>query len=201
MNNKILLATNNPGKVGELRELLSDTHLSVSGLSDYPGVTEVSETGLTFEENAVLKACGYAGQTGVVSLADDSGLEVTALGGRPGVLSARYGGESTPFAEKMSILLNEIAETGVDDRRARFVCALAIARPDGEILFRSRGVCEGRIALEPRGSGGFGYDPLFVPEGFEMTFGELPDGVKRKISHRARAFSQIIPFLRHFGAL
>ena len=146
-----------------------------------------------------LKASGYAMQTGRMTLADDSGLEVEALGGRPGVLSARYGGPT--FDQKMSMLLNELDAIGDEARRARFVAAIAIADETGRILHAVEGICAGTIAAEPRGSGGFGYDPLFIPDGYDLTFGELPETIKREISHRGRAFSQIMPFLRGFFAI
>lgn len=175
--------------------------LKLLTLDDFPEIVEIEETGRTFEENARLKASGYAMQTGIHSLGDDSGLEVAALGDRPGVFSARYGGIEASYAQKMSLLLAEFEATGDTLRRARFVSSMAVAEPGGKILFTAEGICEGKIALKPLGSGGFGYDPLFIPEGYDATFGELPDAVKRQISHRALAFEQIIPLLRHFAAL
>lgn len=192
----LTIATFNAGKLIEYRTMFANIRLNVGALSDFPGVVDVEETADTFAGNALLKAAGYAKATRSVTLADDSGLEVAALGGRPGVFSARYGGENTSFDEKMRLLLNEIAQTGSSDRRARFVCEAAIADEDGQILYTARGECPGTIAAEPRGNRGFGYDPLFVPDGFELTFGELPDHVKHQISHRAAAFAQIIPYLR-----
>lgn len=178
--------------------MLAEFPIRVHSLSDFPDAVEVAETGDTFCENALLKARGYARQTALIALADDSGLEVACLDGRPGVLSARYGGDAMPFFEKMKKLLNEIAESGDTTRRARFVCSIVVAAPEGEILFRADGICDGRIADQPRGVGGFGYDPIFIPNGFDKTFGELSADVKREISHRGRAFSQIIPFLRDY---
>ncbi len=198
---KLLIATNNQGKVIELRELLEHSPYDLLSLADFPDVHEIEETGTTFIENAGLKAIGYARQTGQLALADDSGLEVEALGGRPGVLSARYGGERAGFAEKMSLLLAELKKTGDSHRRARFFCSMAIGGVDGEIVHTASGICEGKIAASPRGSQGFGYDPIFIPNGSDMTFGELDSTVKRQISHRSRAFRQIIPFLRHFSAV
>lgn len=197
---KLLVATYNLGKLAELRSLLAGLPFELIGLSDFDNVTEVEETGLTFIDNAKLKAIGYAQQTGSFALADDSGLEVDALDGRPGVLSARYGGD-VGFDKKMQLLLGEMTDSINDSRAARFVCAIAISGPDGKILHTTEGICQGNIANEPRGNGGFGYDPLFVPEGFEETFGELSGTVKQKISHRARAFEQIMPFLRDFIAV
>ena len=161
----------------------------------------MSETGSTFEENAVLKARGYALQSGLISLADDSGLEISALGNAPGVLSARYGGETTSFAEKMAMLLREMDEIGDPDRSARFVCSMAISSAFGDIIAAAEGVCEGKIAAVPRGTGGFGYDPMFVPAGYKDTFGELSDPIKREISHRARASRIILRYLQGFMAV
>ena len=198
---KLLIATNNAGKIAELKAMLAGISVELLCLTDFPDAVEVAETGLTFAENAALKATDYALQTGQYALADDSGLEVTALGGRPGVFSARYGGEGTSFKEKMELLLAEMAESGIADRSARFVCSIAIADADGNIVAVAEGVCEGAIAAAPRGDGGFGYDPLFVPDGYNQTFGELSGSVKQKISHRSQAFRQIIPFLGHFSTL
>jgi XTP/dITP diphosphohydrolase len=195
----ILVATGNPGKLKELDDLLSGMPHEVVSLAAFPDIPEVPETGDTFAENARLKAVEYARLTGLAALADDSGLAVDALGGRPGVLSARYGGADLAFPEKIRKLLDEIALLGAEERGARFVCAMAFADAGGNILFETEGVCEGRIAHAPRGSKGFGFDPIFIPEGYEETFGELDLEIKQKISHRARAFNEIIPFLRHFS--
>ena len=198
---KLLVATNNPGKLAELRDLLAGLPVELHSLQDFKTFDEVEETGVTFVENARLKAGGYATQTGMIAIADDSGLEVVALGDRPGVLSARYGGADTSFDEKMVKLLGELDKTGDTSRKARFVCAMAIADPSGKILYTTEGICPGKIAAAPRGQLGFGYDPLFIPNRFDLTFGELSGEIKRKISHRARAFEQIIPFLRDFIAV
>ena len=198
---QLLIATNNSGKVVELTAFLAGLPWQPRGLLDFPGIVEVEEAGITFDENARLKAAGYAVQTGLLALADDSGLEVEALDNSLGVLSARYGGANASFAEKMEKLLTELDETRDVMRRARFVCAMAIASRSGEIVSTSSGICEGKIAAFPRGSGGFGYDPLFIPDGFDQTFGELPAAIKEKISHRARAFEQIIPFLRDLSVI
>ena len=197
----LLIATNNRGKVAELRGLFEGLPFSLIGLADLPPVGDVDETGTTFEQNAQLKAREYSLRTGLHSFADDSGLEVEALGNRPGVLSARYGGVDMSFADKMKMLLAELDETGNVERIARFVCSMAIADRQGRIVCTSVGICPGRISTEPRGSGGFGYDPIFVPDGFDLTFAELPADVKQKISHRARSFEQIIPLLRDYNAI
>lgn len=201
MRKRLLIATGNEGKIAELRSMLFDIPLELIGLDHFTHLKEVQETGATFDQNARLKAAGYAGQTGLTALADDSGLEVIALANRPGVLSARYGGAETPFSEKTKLLLDELAVTGDEVRRARFVCSIAIAAPSGEILFSAEGICDGTISQSPRGTHGFGYDPIFIPDGYQATFGELTASVKHEISHRGRAFLQIIPFLRDFSAI
>ena len=195
---RILLATDNPGKITELRSMIAELPIEVCCLADFNTVSEVEETGATFAENARLKAIGYALQTGLTSLADDSGLVVEALDGRPGVLSARYGGVGTSFENKMKMLLDELEKADSADRSAQFSCAIAISDENGRILFESEGICRGRIALSPMGCGGFGYDPIFIPDGHDATFGELSGAIKQNISHRALAFSEIIPFLGHF---
>ena len=196
---RLLIATTNKGKIRELTEMLAGFPVELVGLDAF-AVDEVAETGSSFAENAELKASGYAKQTGIAAVADDSGLEVDALGGRPGVLSARYGRDDSGFDEKMALLLDEIERSGGPDRRARFVSAVAMADEKGHILETTLGVCHGVIAQFPRGSGGFGYDPIFIPVGYDKTFGELSDEIKAQISHRARSFREIIPFLRHFIA-
>lgn len=185
---ELLLATKNRGKVRELTELLAGIPVRLRSLAEFPSVPTPEETGATFAENAELKARFYATQTGLVALADDSGLEVDALGGAPGVHSARYAGENATDEERVVLLLAEMRASGVATRRARFVCAVALFDPRPMMaceLFE--GTCEGRIGHEPRGSNGFGYDPVFVPDGFDQTFAELHAGIKQRISHRAQA--------------
>jgi XTP/dITP diphosphohydrolase len=191
----LLLGTRNPGKVIEITSILADTGWSFSSLREFPNVGEAEENFTTFAENAIAKAQFYAAETGLCALADDSGLEVAALGGAPGVFSARYAGENASDADRRTLLLSELTRIGDTDRRARFVAVVAIARPDGEILNVSEGICEGTITLAPRGTGGFGYDPLFVPDGHNQTFAELPDTIKNRISHRARALINTKAFL------
>src|SRR6185369_4891721 len=185
--NSLLLGTRNPGKVIEIVNILVDSGWSFSSLQQFPNVGEAEENFMTFAENAIAKAQFYALATGMCALADDSGLEVAALGGAPGVFSARYAGAHASDADRRALLLSELAKTGDTNRRARFVAVVAIATPSGEILNLSEGICEGKIAFAPRGTGGFGYDPLFIPEGYDQTFAELPDAIKNLISHRARA--------------
>lgn len=192
----LLVATRNKGKLEELRQLLGDFPLDLHGLADFPGVITVPETGDSFIENASLKAAGYAEQTGLLTLADDSGLEVHALGGAPGVLSARYAGEGAPDVERTTKLLEELSLIPALKRTARFVSAVAIANSEGQILNISVGKCDGHIDFAPRGSGGFGYDPVFIPIGYEQTFAELKPAIKNQISHRARALLSTREFLR-----
>ncbi len=193
---ELLIATKNPGKASELAAMLTGLPLIVVSLLDIEPVDDVIESADTFDGNARLKAAGYAAATGRFALADDSGLEVDALGGRPGVLSARFGGAGLSFEERVLLLLDELARTGTRDRSARFVAAIAVADPSGRIIAASTGLCPGRIANKPSGAGGFGYDPIFVPDGYEETFGELSANEKSRISHRRRAYEQILPYLR-----
>jgi XTP/dITP diphosphohydrolase len=191
----LLLGTRNPGKVIELRNILVDTGWSFSSLQEFSDVGEAEENFFTFAENAIAKAQFYASATGLCALADDSGLEVAVLNGAPGVFSARYAGASASDADRRALLLSELLKTGDTNRRARFVAVVAIANPDGAILNVSEGVCNGSITFAPRGTGGFGYDPLFIPDGYDQTFAELPDTVKNLISHRARALLGTKDFL------
>lgn len=193
---ELLVATNNSGKVRELSQLLSDFPLRLRLLKEFPDIDEAEETGETFAENATLKALHYSAGAGLLTLSDDSGLVVDALGGAPGVRSARYAGREATYAERMSKLLGELGATGDEARRARFVCVIAVADPAAGTLHTFEGTCEGHIARAPRGTGGFGYDPLFIPEGHDQTFGELPAEVKHILSHRARALAHAVKHLR-----
>jgi len=197
MNKRLLLGTRNPGKVIEITTILADSSWTFSSLQEFALVGPAAEDGVTYAENAIAKARFYAAATGLLALADDSGLEVAALSGAPGVYSARYAGEGATDADRRKLLLSELAKIDARDRRARFVAAVAIATPDGEVLNLCEGICEGTITLEPRGASGFGYDPLFVPDGYEQTFAELSDDIKNRISHRARALMQLRDSLDH----
>jgi XTP/dITP diphosphohydrolase len=192
----LLVATQNQGKLQELRQLLSDLPFKLASLTDYPNVSTVAETAESFIENASLKAVGYGSQTGCLSLADDSGLEVDALGGAPGVLSARYAGHAASDSERTEKLLLELSSIPAMKRSARFVSAIAIADVGGRILNVSVGECKGHIDFAPRGSKGFGYDPIFIPSGYDKTFAELNTVIKNEISHRARALLGAREFLR-----
>ncbi|MFN2413234.1 MAG: RdgB/HAM1 family non-canonical purine NTP pyrophosphatase [Pyrinomonadaceae bacterium] len=197
--NALLIATGNAGKLREIEQLFPPpTPISLHSVAEMRGLKPIDETGATFAENARLKAGGYALQTKMWSLADDSGLEVAALNGEPGVRSARFAGGHTPYDEKIRRLLEMMRDAGSDDRSARFVCAMAVSDPAGNIRFTSEGECHGRIAFEPRGKNGFGYDPIFIPDDFESTFAELSDDIKQQISHRGRAAEQIIRYILDF---
>lgn len=191
----LLLGTHNAGKVREIQTILGDVPWCVRSLLEFERVGIATESGDTYSENAVAKAQFYAHATELCALADDSGLEVEVLGGAPGVFSARYAGVGASDADRRKLLLAELADVPKEERKARFVCVVAIARPDGAVLNISEGVCHGMIAFAPRGEGGFGYDPLFVPDGFEQTFAELADSIKNRISHRARALLGTREFL------
>jgi XTP/dITP diphosphohydrolase len=193
---RLLIATRNRGKLEEFRALIEKLPIDPCDLNSFPEIGAVAETGSTFAENASLKAVGYAGQAVMMTLADDSGLEVEALGGAPGVFSARYAGEGAPDSERIEQLLSELSKIGAENRAARFVSVVAISNSSGTIVNVARGVCNGTIAQVPRGVNGFGYDPIFVPRGFDQTFAELTAEVKNEISHRARAFKDTAKFLR-----
>lgn len=189
----LLLGTRNPGKLREITSILEGSGWSFSSLQEFDHVGLAEENGVTYAENAITKAQFYAASTGLVALADDSGLEVAALGGAPGVYSARYAGEHASDADRRQLLLSELSNNS--DRRARFVSVVAIADPTGTVLNISEGICSGTITFAPRGTGGFGYDPLFIPNGHTQTFAELPDPIKNLISHRALALVQTKQFL------
>jgi len=193
---RLLLGTRNPGKLREITNILEDSGWSFSSLQEFASVESAEEHGDSYSKNAIAKARFYATATGLWALADDSGLEVEALAGGPGVLSARYAGESASDADRRNLLVSELEKTGDKERRARFVSVVAIASADGAVLKTSEGICEGTITFGPRGEGGFGYDPLFIPNGYDQTFAELPEKVKNLISHRARALIKTKEFLR-----
>jgi XTP/dITP diphosphohydrolase len=181
----LVIATRNAHKVREMGQILGDG-VCLRWLEDFPGVPEIPEEGETFEANATRKAVAVARALGLPALADDSGLEVDALGGAPGVRSARFSAEGATAAENNAKLLRLMEGVPQERRTARFRCVIAVALPGGAVR-TAEGACEGRIAEAPRGTGGFGYDPLFVPEGYGETFAELGAEVKNRISHRGRA--------------
>ncbi len=195
MSKSLLLGTRNPGKVKEITTILADCGWTFCSLEEFENVASAEENGETYSENAIAKARFYASATGLWALADDSGLEVEALGGAPGVYSARYAGANATDSDRRALLLSELAKADATDRSARFVAVVAIANAGGELLNLSEGICEGTITLGPRGHGGFGYDPLFIPNGYNQTFAELPESVKNRISHRALALMKTKHFL------
>jgi XTP/dITP diphosphohydrolase len=183
----LLLATRNAHKTREIQQVLGPA-FTVSDLSAHPKIPDVRENGKSFEENAILKAVGASRRLPGFIVADDSGLEVDALGGAPGIFSARYAGENAMDKQNIEKLLGELARTAAEERKrsARFRCVIALAG-QGELLGTFEGIVEGTIVKQARGLHGFGYDPIFVPHGFEETFAELPAEVKNTISHRAKA--------------
>ncbi|HMK35787.1 MAG TPA: XTP/dITP diphosphatase [Desulfomonilaceae bacterium] len=191
---KIIMATANRGKVAEIRDLVKALPVEFLCLADLPDYPHVVEDGATFEENALIKARALTAATSLVSIADDSGLCVDALDGRPGVLSARYGGQNTSDLDKCRLILEELHDVPDASRTARFVCAIALVAPDGEEhVFR--GVCEGRITRELRGTGGFGYDPVFFYDEAGCTFAEMDRESKNRVSHRGQALKRLFEFL------
>ncbi len=183
---QLLIATHNRGKLIEYKELLAGLPFNLVTLDDVGIRDDVEENGTTFAENARLKAIEYAQRSGLLTLADDSGLEVDALGGEPGVYSKRYAGEGKSDADRYWFLLDKLKDVPQGQRTARFRCVIVIASPDGK-LWQTDGTCEGEIAFEPRGTHGFGYDPVFQVTERGMRMAELPPEEKNKISHRARA--------------
>ena len=185
---KLIVATGNSGKLHEMQTYLTDP---VWELTLKPDELEIEETGTTFLENAGLKASQVAKALGHWAIADDSGLEVAALNGAPGLYSARYGKTDD---DRIARLLRELGDNS--NRNAQFVCAIALARPDGTIVLQTQGICPGEILTAPRGSGGFGYDPIFYVPEQGMTYAEMPSDIKHKISHRGRAFADLLPQLK-----
>jgi XTP/dITP diphosphohydrolase len=188
---KLLVATGNSHKTDEIRAILGAGYV-VSDLKAHPELPEVEETGTTFLENATLKAVEISKQVEGLILSDDSGLEVDALDGEPGVYSSRYAGEAGNDAANNKKLLHELQ--GEDSRTARFRCVMVLAQ-DGEVLTSFDGAVEGRMLSELHGEGGFGYDPLFVPDGYDQTFSQLSEGIKNQLSHRAVAMQKVVAWL------
>ena len=193
---ELVVATRNRHKTREIQHILGP-EFRVRDLGAHPEVSEIRESGTSFEENAKLKALAASRQLPALVIADDSGLEVDALGGAPGIYSARYAGANATDTDKIDKLLRELARVRAteDGRRGRFRCVVALAR-NGDLLGTFEGIAEGSIANEARGDSGFGYDPIFIPEGLKQTFGELPTEVKNTISHRAKAIRALADRLR-----
>ncbi len=200
---RIVLATRNAHKVSELNAILGDLigelDLEIVGVDEFPDVQDVAETGVTFEENATLKAVAVTEATGLPALADDSGLAVDVLGGSPGVFSARWAGTHGQDRANLELLLAQLSDVPDEHRSAAFVCAAALAMPDGRVVVRE-GRMPGTLAREPRGDNGFGYDPILVVEGDSRTAAELGTADKNAISHRGMAFRALATDLREFFA-
>ncbi len=198
---QLLIATSNPGKLREYRILLAGAPVEILSLHDVGlGAMDVVETGKTFEANARLKAEAYAQASGMTALTDDTGLVVDALNGAPGVYSARYGGAALTMADRRAKILAELDGLPDDERTARFVCVIALTTPNGE-TFTVEGVCDGRIAREDRGgASGFGYDAIFIPDGFDVTWSQVSLDDKNRVSHRGAAARAILPILTRLAA-
>lgn len=192
---RIIAATGNRGKLEEIARLLSGLPYEVISMAEAGFAGDIAENGSTFEENALIKARAVWEATGDTVMADDSGLEVDHLGGAPGVLSARYAGESATDGDRVRKLLNELSGVHADKRSARFVCAIALILPDGRETV-VRGTCEGYIAGEPAGKSGFGYDPVFYVPEFGMTFAQMGEELKNSISHRGNALRKVLDVLK-----
>lgn len=193
---QIILATKNPGKAKEFKEIFQQLHIEIVSLLDLEEeVPDVEETGATFEENARLKAEAIMEHFQLPTLADDSGLVVDALGGEPGVYSARYAGLEKNDQQNVEKVLHKLKDVEEESRTARFVCVLALARPNGETITK-KGTCEGVIGFNPKGDKGFGYDPIFIPKGYTKTLAEMNPEQKNQISHRRNAIDKMIAWLK-----
>ncbi|MFJ2031291.1 XTP/dITP diphosphatase [Streptosporangium sp. NPDC087985] len=193
---RLVLATRNTGKIVELRHILADASvpLEIIGLEEFPQIGDIAETGLTFAENALIKAHAVARASGLPAIADDSGLCVDVLNGMPGIFSARWSGRHGDDVANLNLLLAQVSDVAQEHRSAHFACAAALALPSGEERV-TEGVLRGLIVDTPRGTNGFGYDPIFVPEGESRTAAELSAAEKNAISHRGRAFRTLAPLL------
>lgn len=196
MTDRVVLATRNQHKIVELRRILQSAGLAIDliGTEEFPELPEVAETGTTFAANALVKARDVASRTGLVAIADDSGLSVDALNGMPGILSARWAGRHGDDNANLTLLLAQLADVPAQRRSAAFHCAAAVATPDGDERV-VEGVLEGSIVEQPRGENGFGYDPIFTPNGYVLTTAQLTPDEKDAISHRGQAFRALVPVL------
>ncbi|HET6890867.1 MAG TPA: RdgB/HAM1 family non-canonical purine NTP pyrophosphatase [Pyrinomonadaceae bacterium] len=191
----LLIGTRNRGKVREIRESLKHLLLTLHDLTEYPNISAPFESGSSYEENATIKARHYARESGIWALADDSGLEVSALNGAPGVKSARFGGDHASDSDRVDLLLSRMSDVPMAQRQATFVCVIVIAETSGRLLHIAEGRCHGRLSMSPAGESGFGYDPIFMSDGYDQTFGEISPSIKNKISHRALALASVREFL------
>ena len=198
MSRPLLIGSGNPGKQQELQALLAHTAWEVKGLKDFESIEEPDEAEDTFEGNALLKARYYSQHYGIACVADDSGIEVNALNGEPGVYSARYAGEDCSYDDNNQKMLNALANTPLPERGARFICCAAFVDTNGTEHVE-RGTVDGTIASGCMGAHGFGYDPLFIPEGYDQTFAELGGDIKAQVSHRGRAFRALSAFLDSYS--
>lgn len=197
MKKKLLIATKNEHKIKELHEIIDSPEIELMTCNDFPDYPDIEETGNTFEENALIKARSMAELTGMITAADDSGLEIDFLGGLPGVISARFAGPGAGFSERNKKVLGLLENVPYEKRTARFVCVAALAWPSGKYeLFK--GVCEGMINFVPSGENGFGYDPIFFIPSMNCTMAELSSDVKNSISHRGLAFEKLIKFFNDY---
>ena len=194
MSRRVVLATHNAHKIDEIRRILASTDIELVGLDEFPDLEGVAETGATFAENALLKAHATAQATGLIAIADDSGIAVDALNGMPGVLSVYWAGRARDDVANLRLVLEQIEDVPDERRGAAFVCAAAVAMPDGRELV-VEGRVDGTLARVPRGERGFGYDPIFVPTGERRTTAEMTAAEKDAISHRGRAFRALLPLL------
>lgn len=192
---ELIIATKNAGKAKEFQQFFAQLHIRVKSLLDFDDLPDVEETGTTFAENARIKAETIAELLDMPVLADDSGLEIDALQGRPGIYSARYAGVDKDDEANIRKVLEEMQSVPMEKRTARFVCVLALAEKGKETVI-TEGYCEGKIALHPAGENGFGYDPIFIPEGYTNTLAELNPSVKQEISHRRHAMDQLQALLQ-----
>ena len=196
---KLILATRNKAKIQEIKSILQDLHLEILSSADFPDIPEIIEDGKTFSANAIKKAETVCTYTHLPALADDSGLEIDALGGNPGVLSSRFAGPECNDVKNINKVLDLMKDIPESRRQARFRCVIAFAQP-GETTQTREGECRGTISTEPRGSAGFGYDPIFLVPEYNKTFAELGEGVKNRISHRSRALTSAKKLMREtFG--
>jgi XTP/dITP diphosphohydrolase len=193
-SNQILIATTNPGKLREIHRILDGVPHELTTLADFPDLPVAEETGSSFADNARQKALHYSALTGMVTLAEDSGFEIDALKREPGIYSARYLREDATYDERFADLYRRVAEAGSDNRNARFVCALAVAR-GGDVLFETTATVEGRLADSAAGPNGFGYDPIFLYPPYGKTFGEVSDDEKTAVSHRGQAIRAFRDYL------
>src|SRR5688572_1536342 len=193
-----LLGTGNVGKISEIKRSLEGLPLVFKVVTDFSDLQTPVEDGSSYEENAIIKARSYAQQTGMWTLADDSGLEVAYLNGLPGLKSARFGGAGLTDIDRTNLLLSRLEAVKNDQRSASFVSVVAVANPSGEIINVAHGICRGTIAESPAGEEGFGYDPVFIPNGHEKTFAEIPLSLKGRLSHRGKALGATREFLQRF---